>query len=63
MAAIDLKSSSSNTELASKAEPRANLLDRARQAVREGRKPFKFSPVSIKGEPLSETILRDRGPY
>ncbi|AEU34784.1 hypothetical protein AciX8_0431 [Granulicella mallensis MP5ACTX8] len=63
MAAIDSKPSPPTTELTSKAELRINLLDHARQAVRDGRKPFKFSPVSIEGEPLSQTILRNRGSY
>jgi len=63
MGAIDPKSLPPGTEPSGDKNPRVNLLDRAREAVREGRKPHEFSPIPIKGEPLSVTILRDRGPY
>lgn len=35
----------------------------ARNAASGYTEPLRFSPIAIQGEPLSETIIRDRGPY
>ena len=35
----------------------------ARNAANGGRAPREFNPIAIEGEPLSQTIIRDRGPY
>jgi hypothetical protein len=43
--------------------PLVDWLDAAREAVRQGKRGSDFSPIPIEGEPLSATILRDRGPY
>jgi len=40
---------------------KASWLRQAQQAIRErGVKPFEFTPITITGEPLSETIIRER---
>ncbi len=43
--------------------PKLDWLETAKEAMRMGKKGSKFNPIPIEGEPLSATILRDRGPY
>jgi len=40
---------------------RTSWLREAQQVIRKhGAKPFEFTPIKITGEPLSETIIRER---
>jgi hypothetical protein len=43
---------------------RISWLRDAQQTIRNhGASPFEFTPISITGEPLSETIIRERRDY
>lgn len=40
-----------------------DLLRKLQAGIQKGKIIFNNPPIKIKGEPLSVTILRDRGPY
>jgi hypothetical protein len=40
-----------------------DLLRKLQAGLRKGKVTFEDPPIKIKGEPLSETILKNRGPY
>ena len=42
-------------------KPRLNWLQEQREAIRKrGNIPIEFTPIKIKGEPLSMTVIRER---